>query len=323
MGECGLGGLDLHFAGIHAPPAPIIALDVLFTRLAWQTKVKIITENEKPKQRPAAFPAIAGRCFPPRDRLPQDDPSLLKTTIAQRDMPLTPAPARPALVVFDLDGTLLDTHVDLVESLNHTIAALDLEPVSYDDLTHLVGQGARVMIERACRLRGHPLEGDALPLLVERFVAHYAGNMPGRTEPYPGLVAAMDRLRSEGYRLAVCTNKMESLALGLLDKLDLVRYFDAISGGDTFPVRKPDARHLTGTIERAGGDIARTVMIGDSINDIAVAKNAGVPSIAVPFGYSDVPVSSLDPDVIITHFDELTPQLIERLLQEYAEKVAV
>lgn len=236
---------------------------------------------------------------------------------------MTPVPARPALVVFDLDGTLLDTHVDLVESLNHTIAALDLKPVSYDDLTHLVGQGARVMIERACRLRGHPLESDALPPLVERFVAHYVGNMPGRTEPYPGLTAAMDRLKSAGYRLAVCTNKMESLARGLLDKLDLTDYFAAITGGDTFEYRKPDARHLTGTIDRAGGDIARTVMIGDSINDIAVARNAGVPSIAVPFGYSDVPVSSLDPDVIISHYDELTPELVERLLREYAEKVAV
>ena len=236
---------------------------------------------------------------------------------------MTPAPVRPALIVFDLDGTLLDTHADLVESLNHTIADLGLEPVSYDDLTHLVGQGARVMIERACRLRGHPLESAAVPRLLERFVAHYAGNMPGHTEPYPGLVAAMDRLKAAGYRLAVCTNKMESLAFGLLDKLDLVGYFDAITGGDTFEYRKPDARHLTGTIDRAGGDIARTVMIGDSVNDIAVAKNAAVPSIAVPFGYSDVPVSSLDPDVIIMHYDELTPELVERLLREYAEKVAV
>ncbi|EJZ21838.1 phosphoglycolate phosphatase [Rhizobium sp. Pop5] len=234
---------------------------------------------------------------------------------------MTPAPA--PLVVFDLDGTLLDTHADLVVSLNHTIAVLGLEPVSYDDLTHLVGHGARVMIERACRLRGHPLEGEAMPALVERFVAHYAAGMPGHTEPYPGLIAAMDRLKSAGYRLAVCTNKMESLALGLLDKLGLTHYFDAITGGDTFEYRKPDARHLTGTVARAGSDILRTVMIGDSINDIAVARNAAVPSIAVPFGYSDVAVSSLDPDVVITHFDELTPELVEKLLREYAAKVAV
>ncbi|MBX4930848.1 HAD family hydrolase [Rhizobium bangladeshense] len=234
---------------------------------------------------------------------------------------MTPAPA--PLVVFDLDGTLLDTHTDLVESLNHTIAALGLEPVTYDDLTHLVGQGARVMIERACRLRGHPLSADTLPPLVERFVAHYAGNMPGHTQPYPGLIAAMDLLKSGGYRLAVCTNKMESLARGLIEKLGLTGYFDAITGGDTFEYRKPDARHLTSTIERAGGDVSRTVMVGDSINDIAVAKNAGVPSIAVPFGYSDVPVNTLGPDHIITHFDELTTELVERLLGEYAEKVAV
>ncbi|MBB3134823.1 phosphoglycolate phosphatase [Rhizobium pisi] len=234
---------------------------------------------------------------------------------------MIPAPA--PLVVFDLDGTLLDTHADLVESLNHTIAILGLEPVSYDDLTHLVGQGARVMIERACRLRGHPLEGEALPALVERFVAHYAAGMPGHTQPYPGVVAAMDRLKSKGYRLAVCTNKMEKLALGLLEKLDLTGYFDAVTGGDTFEYRKPDARHLTGTITRAGGDISRTVMIGDSVNDIAVARNAAVPSIAVPFGYSDVPVSALSPDHIITHFNELTPELVETLMRDYAAKVAV
>jgi len=228
-----------------------------------------------------------------------------------------------ALVVFDLDGTLLDTHVDLVESLNYTIAALDLAPVSYDDLTHLVGQGARVMIERACKLQGHPLTSEEVPPLVERFVAHYNANMPGHTEPYPGLVAAMDRLKASGYTLAVCTNKLEGLAVSLLEKLGLTHYFDAITGGDTFEHRKPDARHLTGTIERAGGDVARAVMIGDSINDIAVAKNAGVPSIAVPFGYSDVPLSSLDPDVIITHFDELTPELVESLLRDSAAKVAV
>lgn len=219
-----------------------------------------------------------------------------------------------ALVVFDLDGTLLDTHVDLVESLNFAIAALDLAPVSYEDLTHLVGHGAQVMIGRACKLRGYTLEPDGLPPLMERFISHYADNMPGATKPYPGLITAMDGLLGAGHRLAVCTNKLEGLAVKLLRGLKLEAYFDAVTGGDTFTVRKPDAKHLTGTVERAGGDIRRTIMIGDSFNDIEVARNAGVPSIAVPFGYSDVAIEALEPTHIIRHYDELTPALIADLL---------
>ncbi len=228
----------------------------------------------------------------------------------------------PALVVFDLDGTLLDTHVDLVESLNHTIAALDLAPVSYDDLTHLVGHGAKVMIERACKLQGHPLEPAALPALLDRFIAHYTQNMPGRTEPYPGLVAAMEQLKASGYKLAVCTNKLEGLARTLLDRLNLTEYFDAITGGDTFAVRKPDAGHLLGTIRMAGGDPRRVLMVGDSANDILVARNAGVPSIAVTFGYSDVPIETLEPTQIILHFSELTPELVESLIGAFVPSVS-
>lgn len=218
------------------------------------------------------------------------------------------------LVVFDLDGTLLDTHADLVASLNHTIAALHLAPVSYDDLTHLVGNGAQVMIERACKLRDYTLAPEELPALLQRFITHYSETMPGLTEPYPGLLAAMDALKGQGYTLAVCTNKMESLARTLLERLNLTHYFEAITGGDTFPVRKPNAEHLIGTVERAGGDLSRTVMIGDSVNDILVARNAGVPSIAVPFGYSDVDVETLGPSRIISHYDELTPALVQGLL---------
>ncbi|CCM75869.1 HAD family hydrolase [Rhizobium mesoamericanum] len=226
----------------------------------------------------------------------------------------------PALVVFDLDGTLLDTHTDLVESLNHTIAAFGVAPVSYDDLTHLVGHGAKVMIERACGLRGHPLSEDELPALLNRFIAHYTDTMPGHTAPYPGLVEAMDRLTSAGCKLAICTNKLEGLARSLIEKLELSRYFDAITGGDTFLVRKPDAQHLLGTIDRAGGHARNTVMIGDSINDILVARNAGVPSIAVPFGYSDVPVETLGATRVITHFDELTPALVDELIADFAAR---
>ncbi|CAN7306211.1 phosphoglycolate phosphatase [Rhizobium rhizogenes] len=221
---------------------------------------------------------------------------------------------KSSLVVFDLDGTLLDTHADLVASLNHTTAALHLAPVGYDDLTHLVGNGAQVMIERACKLRDYTLAPEELPALLQRFITHYSETMPGLTEPYPGLLAAMDALKRQGYKLAVCTNKMESLALTLLERLNLTHYFEAVTGGDTFPVRKPNAEHLIGTVDRAGGDLRRTVMIGDSVNDILVARNAGVPSIAVPFGYSDVSVETLGPNRIISHYDELTPALIQGLL---------
>lgn len=170
------------------------------------------------------------------------------------------------------------------------------------------------MIERACKLRDYTLAPEELPALLQRFITHYSETMPGLTEPYPGLLAAMDALKSQGYKLAVCTNKMESLARTLLERLNLTHYFEAITGGDTFPVRKPNAEHLIGTVERAGGDLNRTVMIGDSVNDILVARNAGVPSIAVPFGYSDVSVETLGPSRIISHYDELTPALVQGLL---------
>lgn len=220
----------------------------------------------------------------------------------------------PITAVFDLDGTLIDTAPDLVDSLNHTIAAHDLEPVTYADLTHLVGHGARAMIERAFTMRGDPLAEEAFPPMLERFIEHYRGGMPGKSKPYPGLAAALDRLQASGFLLAVCTNKMEGLARPLLEGLGMAGRFAAITGGDTFSVRKPDAAHLTGTIERAGGDPARSIMVGDSFNDFKVAANAGIPSIGVPFGYSDVPVETLGASVIIQHFDELTPDLVERLV---------
>lgn len=218
------------------------------------------------------------------------------------------------LVVFDLDGTLVDTAGDLIASLNHTIGLEGLEPVGYDDLTWLVGHGAQVMISRAFALRGRELSDGDLARMLAVFVDHYAEAMPGVSKPYPGLLAAMDRLTAAGAGLAVCTNKLEPLARRLIDGLGLSPRFSAITGGDTFAVRKPDAEHLLGTVRLAGGDPARTVMIGDSLNDMAVARNAGIPSIGVPFGYSDVPVAELEPTRIIAHFDELTPALVEDLL---------
>ncbi|HEV7434279.1 MAG TPA: HAD family hydrolase [Pseudorhizobium sp.] len=222
----------------------------------------------------------------------------------------------PPLVIFDLDGTLIDTAPDLVSSLNHAIAAADLEPVTYGDLTHLVGQGARVMIRRAFDLRGRTIGEDEVESLLERFLAHYKAGMPGASRPYPGLIEALDRLAHAGFTAAVCTNKLEELAIPLIAKLGLTERFRVVTGGDTFPVRKPDAGHVLGTIERAGGDPQRSLMVGDSINDILAARNARIPSIAVTFGYSDVPVEDLGADHIIGDFADLRPELVAHLMRK-------
>ncbi len=222
-------------------------------------------------------------------------------------------PSMPT-VVFDLDGTLVDTAPDLMAGLNHVLAIDGIEPVHYEDMTFLVGQGARAMIERGFTLRGRPLAEERLGELLDIFITHYLDGMPGESLPYAGAVRSLESLKAEGFRLAVCTNKLEKLALPLLKGLKLDGYFDAIAGGDTFPVRKPDAAHVLKTIERAGGEAAASVMVGDSVNDILAAQNAGIPAIAVPFGYSDVPVETLNPTRVIGHFDELTPQLVRSLL---------
>ncbi len=221
--------------------------------------------------------------------------------------------SRPT-VVFDLDGTLVDTAPDLMAGLNHVLAVDGIEPVHYEDMTFLVGQGARAMIERGFKLRGRPLRDERLAELLDIFIRHYLDGMPGESLPYAGVVQSLEALKAEGFRLAVCTNKLEKLALPLLGGLKLDSYFDAIAGGDTFPARKPDAAHILKTIERAGGDAASSIMVGDSVNDILAAQNAGIPSVAVPFGYSDVPVETLNPTRIIGHFDELTPDFVRSLL---------
>ena len=217
------------------------------------------------------------------------------------------------LVIFDLDGTLLDTAPDLMASLNYTIDAIGLEPVAYEDVTFLVGAGARTMIDRALELRDTVLSTAEKERLFERFLDHYGGSMPGETLPYPGVLDAMDRLEAAGMSMAICTNKVETLAKRLLTVLGLAHRFAAITGGDTFAVRKPDGDHLHGTIGKAAGCRHTTVMVGDSINDMEAARNAGVPSIAVPFGYSDVAVETLRPDRIIRHYAELTPELVSGL----------
>jgi phosphoglycolate phosphatase len=150
-----------------------------------------------------------------------------------------------------------------------------------------------------------PLSPERLQELFELFLEIYAGRVAEQSHLYDGVLPALDALAASGHRLAVCTNKPERHSRLLLDALGVTARFAAIAGRDTFPFFKPDARHLTLTITAAGGDPAHAIMIGDSRTDIQTARNAGLPVICVPFGYTDVPIETLEPDLVIPHFDGL------------------
>jgi phosphoglycolate phosphatase len=223
-------------------------------------------------------------------------------------------PMAQPIVVFDLDGTLVDTAPDILDSLNQCLDTVGLKHADASELRRFIGFGGRVMIERAFEAHRRPLAAGELDRLYAKFIEDYAGGIPGKSAPYPGVVDALDRLSAAGYLLAICTNKMERHSRLLIEALGLSARFAANCGQDTFPFRKPDPRHLFGTIEAAGGDVERALMIGDSRTDIDTAKAAGIPVIAVDFGYSDQPVRGLEPSKTISHYEELTVGLADGLI---------
>ncbi len=213
----------------------------------------------------------------------------------------------PRLVIFDLDGTLVDSNRDLVPALNKATATEGLPNISMADVGHVVGKGALQMIERAYHFHGRKLEvgGPTHKRLLDRFVEFYEQNLTDKTVFFPSTLLALDELSKSGWQLAVCTNKYERLARKLLVQLGEAARFPVVTGGDTFDVKKPDPQHLIETAKLANVSPENCIMVGDSVNDIAAAQAANMPVIAVNFGYSDVPVEQLNPDRIISHFDEL------------------
>jgi phosphoglycolate phosphatase len=207
-----------------------------------------------------------------------------------------------ATIVFDLDGTLVDTASDLTNALNDVLTRRGHLPVEPATIRAAIGHGARVMIEEALRMAR--TGGDVDRMLAE-FIVHYEANIAAESRPFPGAVAALERLSAAGATLAVCTNKRERLTRKLLQALEMEGYFRAIAGRDTFGVSKPDPGHLTGVIASAGGSPSRAVMVGDSDVDIRAAQAASVPSILVSFGYAPPPPQGPLPDAVIDHFDEL------------------
>jgi phosphoglycolate phosphatase len=209
-------------------------------------------------------------------------------------------------IVFDLDGTLVDTAPDLTNALNDALIRRGHRPIPQETIRQAVGFGARVMIEEALHRAGALEDIDAM---LADFLVHYEANIAAESRPFPGAVASLDALAASGARLAVCTNKREHLSRKLLAELGLGGYFHGIAGRDTFSVSKPDPGHLTQVIALAGGAPTRAIMVGDSDVDLRTAKDASVPSILVSFGYAPRALDEFAPAAIIDHFDELIPSI--------------
>jgi phosphoglycolate phosphatase len=216
-----------------------------------------------------------------------------------------------ATIVFDLDGTLVDTAPDLIDTLNVMLARHKCPTVEYDAARSLIGGGVRPLIERA--LLERKLTPAEIDEIYKEYLDHYFAHIADRSQAYPGVIEALDLLDNRGFRFAVCTNKLEWLAVRLLEALGLKERFAAIVGPDTFGMRKPDPAILHGTLARAGGRAERAVMIGDSGTDVVTARAAGIPVVLVDFGYTEIPVSELGADRIIGHFDAL-PAAVDALM---------
>lgn len=208
-------------------------------------------------------------------------------------------------IVFDLDGTLIDTAPDILGTLDDILTRENVPLLPRDEALAFIGIGSRAMLERALTKAGHAPSPDRMNGLFEDFLTHYATRLTVESRPFPGAVDALITLQKQGYRLAICTNKMERHSIALIEQLGLAHFFAAICGRDTFEFCKPDGRHIAATVKRAGGIPEHAIMIGDTVTDFNAAKHAGIPSIGVRFGYSEVPIDRFSPGRIIGHFDHL------------------
>ncbi len=204
---------------------------------------------------------------------------------------------------FDLDGTLVDTQGDLGVAVNHALALIGRAPVPLESVESLIGGGSRLMLKRALDQTGGQIPDEEFEELYPKLIAHYSANIAVHSRPYPGCLAALDALSELGVGLAVVTNKPEALSLLLLRELDMLGRFQCVIGGDTLPRAKPHPDTVLEAQARCGG--GSFAMVGDSSFDVRAAKAAGVPAVALSFGYHDMPVPELGADVVIDHFDEL------------------
>jgi phosphoglycolate phosphatase len=220
------------------------------------------------------------------------------------------------VAIFDLDGTLADTSADLIAAANAALSEAG-HPPSLDPVRDrsIAFAGGRAMLRAGLTRSGEAAEVEGL---FPRLLAFYGAALAVHTRLYDGAEAALERLAAEGWRLGICTNKPERLALLLVEELGLARHFAALLGADSLPVRKPDPRHLLETIARVGGVPERAVLVGDTVTDREAARAAGVPCVLVGFGPEGGAVSALRPEAVVAHYDAL-PDVLERLVPSRLE----
>ena len=217
-------------------------------------------------------------------------------------------------IIFDLDGTLVDTAPDLLAALNDVLTRAGHRTVVPSELRHLVGYGVRTLFERAFKETGATVSAEQMVRYGEEFLVHYRANIARGSRPFPNVPETLDLFASQGALLGVCTNKPQDLSDLLLGELQLTRHFPAIFGAGRMPYNKPDARHVLDVIHALKGDVARSVMVGDSPIDVAAARAAGIPVIAMSYGYTPTPVHQLGADAVADDFAEL-PELVAKLLK--------
>lgn len=226
------------------------------------------------------------------------------------------------VVIFDLDGTLIDTAPDIINALNQTLSDFMLAPIDADTGRRFIGNGARKLVEDSLTERGVSWTEDLLDDAHAKFTHYYTEKSCELSRVYPGVRDALDELTRMGFPLGVCTNKPQSLSMDVLKKLDLLKYFQAVLGGDALSERKPAASHILETAQRIAPNYKRAIMVGDSKTDVAAARNAGVPVVAVNYGYTITPAAKLGADAVIANMQELLshiPQLWDTTVEEYSQ----
>jgi phosphoglycolate phosphatase len=207
--------------------------------------------------------------------------------------------------IFDLDGTLAETAPDLVTALNRTLGDIDIPPVDFEFARRTAGMGSRALIIFGLEAANATWSEQKVAALQPAFLRHYENCLTDETHLYDSVATQLEILVDDNWRLGVCTNKPHVLAITLLEQLGVLAYFHALIGAGALPVRKPDPTHLLETITQAGGQREKAILVGDTLNDVQTARNAGVPIALTSFGYALEPMEELAPDAVFHHYNEL------------------